>query len=212
MPIDYPLTVLPPPSRCTLVQLDPELSREELDFGRVVFLDFDGVLHPQSFTSENRFYWLGNFCDVMRWVDPLHQVPVVISSTWRHYHSLRLMRDAFPPDIAAQLVGVTPYLSIDDLGDERDWTFLGCDPFKMPHRQREIRMWLHAHAPGALWLAIDDRPDYFEPGCQNLFTVPGLDGGAEGGLNSKVAYDLLDRLKNFLGLALQESGPSSHVC
>lgn len=183
----------------TLVGIDPTLSLEALDFGRVLFLDFDGVLHPQSFSPHDQFCYLDNFCGVMRIVDPRHRVPIVISSTWRHHYSLQHMRELFPPDVAQQVVGVTPYLSTENPTDIADWTFLGEDPFKVRHRQREVLMWLHNHAPHAQWLAIDDRPGYFEDDCQNLFTVPGLDGTTGGGLDPGVALDLMDCLRQFLG-------------
>jgi hypothetical protein len=185
-------------SETPLIGVDPALSPGALDFGRVLFLDFDGVLHPQTFSSLDQFCYMDNFCDAIRIVDPLHRLPIVISSTWRHHYTLQHMRALFSPDVGQQVVGVTPYLSIEEPAGNQEWLFLGDEPLKVRHRQREILMWLHTHAPDAQWLAIDDRPGYFEDDCKNLFTVPGLDGATEGGLDPDVTGDLMDRLKAFL--------------
>ena len=44
-------------------------------------------------------------------------------------------------------------------------------------RERECLAWLAANRPaGTRWLAIDDRPAFFQPNCPNLFLTDTLQG------------------------------------
>ena len=187
-----------PPQKVTLVGLDHDISTRAMNFGKVLFLDIDGVLHPETCSPESNFCCLPNFCNVLRHVDPEQRVPVVISSMWRQYNTLSSMREAFPSVIAAQIVGVTPYLTIEQLRSVVDWGPLGGEQSKDRHRQREITMWMHAYAPEGQWLAIDDHPEYFFDNCLNLFTVPRSSRPGLGGITSDVAHDLMLRIKRFL--------------
>jgi hypothetical protein len=104
------------------------------------------------------------------------------------------MRSRFPPIVQDQIVGVTPYLRREALESIDDWTAIGGEESKKRHRQREVLQWVNTHAPNANWLAIDDRPEYFHPECEHLFTVPKIAGG----ITSTVAADLVLRINAFL--------------
>ncbi len=169
-----------------------------MNFKKVIFLDIDRVLHPDVCGPESNFCCLPNFCSMLRHVDPEHQIPVVISSIWRHYNTLPQMRDAFPPDIACQIVGVTPYMSPAEMEAVNDWDALGGEQAREKHRQREILLWMRNHAAGGQWLAIDDRPEYFFDDCPNLFVVPRSNRPGVGGITTDIAFELLARMNLFL--------------
>jgi len=123
--------------------------------GRVVFLDFDGVLrrttsNPSRFDAD----CLENFEGAIR------QCPVskiVITSTWRLAMSLKELRGLFSPDVAARIVGVTP----ENFEEE---TY---------ERHAEILAFLAARNVASLpWVAIDDDASYFPPGAPVLITDP----------------------------------------
>jgi len=74
----------------------------------VLFLDIDGVLHPDGPGEYQDFSCLAAFSDALRSADPKGRVPIVISSAWRHTQRLSAIKSNFPQDISQQIVGVTP--------------------------------------------------------------------------------------------------------
>lgn len=129
--------------------------------GRLIFLDFDGVLrrttsNPSSFDKDclECFEATVRKCPVSK---------IVISSTWRLAMPLRELRSLFSQDIAARIVGVTPEVfEVDDY-----------------ERMAEIRAFLKARNVSAVsWIAIDDDPTHFPPNSPVLLTDPhkGFDG------------------------------------
>jgi len=72
----------------------------------IIFLDFDGVLHPDPcFDKDKLFICLPRLEQVLR---EFHSIRIVISSTWRLTRSLSDLKLFFSPDIANRIVGVTP--------------------------------------------------------------------------------------------------------
>ena len=71
----------------------------------VVFLDFDGVTHPEPCRSDALFCFLPRIEEVLR---EHPEVDIVISSSWRLEFSLEQLRGHFSADIASRVVGVTP--------------------------------------------------------------------------------------------------------
>jgi hypothetical protein len=134
------------------------MSKDPLDLTHVLFLDFDGVLHPPHEAYEHPFCYMDNFCAVVREVGPEGTLPIVISSSWRILHTVEHLRSHFPADIAARIVGVTPFL-------------LPENPELKGSRQREIVSWMDQHAPDGAWLALDDTALYFEDECPHLFLI-----------------------------------------
>jgi hypothetical protein len=125
----------------------------------ILFLDFDGVLHSDFEAYENPFTQVEYFCDALRKADPNRKIDIVISSMWRLSEKLDQLRAHFPKDMHERIVDVTPDLSDFELSPNGS-------------RQREIELWMQEHARGGHWLAIDDRVNYFDPGCEHLFLVP----------------------------------------
>ena len=142
----------------------------------VLFLDIDGVLHPEGVGADLEFYHLDNFQTVLR---QFPAVRVVVSSTWRLSMSLEVLRHHFAVDIQNRIVGVTP-----DLRSIHPPPGL---------RQRECKSWIERNCPGSSWLAIDDRKSYFDDDCPFLFLIPHVyDGGV--GLDAEQAELLRQRL------------------
>ena len=123
----------------------------------VLFLDFDGVLHPESKDTEL-------FCRTPRlWriLRTCSHVSVVFSTAWREMYPMkelvRLATEDGGEDLKRRFVGVTPLI----------------DPYSIPEdvgcRETECLAWLTQH--GALntpWLALDDLDYLFSPSCRNL--------------------------------------------
>lgn len=131
----------------------------------VLFLDFDGVTHPECCTADQLFKCLPLIEDVLRYHPG---VEIVISSSWRVHHSPEELRECFSADIAARVVGVTPIAPRTE-GESA----------KTRVRQVECMTWLDAHRPDADWIAIDDVPWQYELGCPNLLLTNHRTGFSE---------------------------------
>ena len=129
----------------------------------ILFLDFDGVTHPDPCRKEEFFGQLPLIENVLR---EYRQVEIVISSSWRYDHSLPELQAYFSSDMRARVIDVTPTVARTD--DE------GWIPRHLlqHHREWECRKWMRQHHPlDATWLAIDDIADWFLPDCANLLTT-----------------------------------------
>ena len=148
----------------------------------ILFLDFDGVLHPEHCHESKHFSCLPVLEDAMR------QVPewqVVISSTWRLQKPLDQLRSRFSADIAARVIGHTPRFN----------TLVDVPPTLVSYeREAECQAWLRAHDVAYLpWLALDDRSWMFRPFCKSLFLVNGKTG-----LTATVGEQLEGRMRQLL--------------
>lgn len=128
----------------------------------LLFLDFDGVTHPEPCGSAPLFQSLPLIEAVLR----RHPgVLVVLSTTWRITRPIEELREWFASDIEPRVIGVTPVITLE----ERVWYPV---PLSERARQREIEAWLHQN--GTLshpWIAIDDRPWWFESESPNLLVT-----------------------------------------
>ena len=147
-----------------------------------LFLDFDGVLHPEH-CHESK-----HFCCLTILEDALRQVPeckVVITSTWRLELPFEALRGKFSRDIAARIAGITPTFS--DLKQVPN-TLLSYP------REAECHAWQWANGvPHLPWLAIDDRSWNYRPFCNSLLLVDGSTG-----LTSSTGTQLVRRLQELL--------------
>ena len=134
----------------------------------ILFLDFDGVLHPEH-CHESR-----HFCCLSILEDALRQVPecqIVITSTWRLEQAYEDLLERFSPDIAAMIEGVTPrYCDLTNVPN----TLVGYE------REAECHAWLWANdVPHRRWVAVDDRSWLYRPFAKSLFLVCGRTGLTE---------------------------------
>lgn len=147
---------------------------------RTLFLDFDGVLHPEFCHESRHFSCLPFLEQVLRQVP---DVDVVISSTWRLQWPVEQLRSRFSPDVAHRVIGATPQFT--DLEDVPD-SLLGYE------REAECQAWLRAHDRAVFpWLAVDDRSWLYRPFNRSVFLVEGKTGMTAAG-----AEALMERLRN----------------
>jgi hypothetical protein len=134
----------------------------------IVFLDFDGVVHPENVSSQAPL-----LCRLPLLEEVLREFPrveIVISSSWRLRWrdpeiAAQEMRKHFSADIASRVIGVTPnHLDLN-------WR-AAPDGLSLYSRHWECETWLRANRPpGAPWLAMDDRAYLFWPFCKHLMVV-----------------------------------------
>lgn len=110
----------------------------------VVFLDFDGVLHPPNCRAAQLF---SNLPRLKRALTEYPEVRIVVSSSWRQGRTLSRLKEHLG-SVSARVVGCTPILPY-----QRD----------RPHRGLECTSWIAENAPHVPWLAIDDEPYLFSP-------------------------------------------------
>ncbi len=118
----------------------------------ILFLDFDGVLHPRT-SGTCRFAPL-----LAEFLRAQPSVQVVISSTWRLQYPLEDLREWFARDVQDRFIDVTPEL-----------------PGGAASRQREIEQWLRRRA-SVRWAALDDEASLFTPGCPQLVLTESATG------------------------------------
>ena len=71
----------------------------------ILFLDFDGVLHPEHCHESKHFCCLPVLESALRQVPELK---LVITSTWRLHSPLEQLRQRFSAAVAARIAGPTP--------------------------------------------------------------------------------------------------------
>ena len=107
---------------------------------RLLFLDFDGVLHSTSAKTDGQFCQLPLLADCLADTD----CHLVISSSWRHHHSLPELIEGFPASMRHRFVGAT-----------------GGPCFGRWPRHQEILAFVDKVAAGADWRALDDSTNEF---------------------------------------------------
>ena len=114
---------------------------------RLLFLDFDGVLHPTSVTESKPL-----FCreHVLQATLAGTDCEIVISSSWRHHHIPQELLARLSPAIRVRVVGFTGNAHIG----------------KWP-RYQEIKNYLMDNGNPS-WRALDDSRNEFPPGCAQL--------------------------------------------
>ena len=146
----------------------------------ILFLDFDGVLHPQHdgepTPADRAFCHLARFEAVMR---DFPGVQIVISSMWREQCSLDELRARFLPDIAARNIGVTPVTPRID------------DKYMPARREGEILdLLMSAQRLDEPWLAFDDANWQFRQHRDRVIACTwyvGLDNSIEAALRTALA-------------------------
>lgn len=135
-----------------------------------LFLDFDGVTHPEPCFAENVFCRLHLIESVLA---EFPSVRIIVSSSWRDHYPLEKLRLNFSPSIGERVIAVTPNI-------KRPSPAWLPGPTPQYERQWEIEAWMEENRHwGARWVAIDDRDYWFSPGCENLLLTSSETGFLE---------------------------------
>ena len=136
----------------------------------ILFLDFDGVLHPNN-QPDLLFVWVPRLA---MWLDAWPEVDVVISSSWRVHHPQDEMVERLGPVIGARVVGCTPWVR----QERDDNAYPAVKTTVLTHeRQLQIEAWMTSSwDPGRAWVALDDMPYLFEADCGRLVVCAGRQG------------------------------------
>jgi hypothetical protein len=120
---------------------------------KIIFLDFDGVLHSEIGAH---FTKLKLFEEYLR---QMPEIEVIISSSWREDMTLFDLKNIFSPDIRDKICGATPVLN---------------EGFLPGGRQKEIELYLHTNnlnEQNAEWIAVDDISEFFNKNCSRLIEI-----------------------------------------
>jgi hypothetical protein len=123
----------------------------------IVFLDFDGVLHPDPCPGAARLF--EKAARLAHVLEEFPEVGLVLSTAWRHARPYEQLLEALPEPLRQRIIGATP-----TFGDFETSTAL--IPYR---RQAECMQWMRRNQlQDEAWLALDDRPSGFTPYCENL--------------------------------------------
>lgn len=148
----------------------------------ILFLDFDGVLHPEPCHDSPLFCRMPL---LERALAALPQVRVVVSSSWRHGRSLDDLRALFPESLQPRIVGFTPTF--------KDFAHEVPEALKRFPREAECLRWLRDNGElGTAWVALDDAPWMFTPLCPHL-----VETDSTTGLQDNEVEALLKRVRRF---------------
>ena len=137
----------------------------------LLFLDFDGVLHPAGSAAKEQFVRLPRLETVLRAHAGLQ---VALTTDWQADYPLDALRAKFSQDIAARIIG-------------------GVSNTKRPGaptRHDRIQVFLRKNIwPRDAWVALDDLEDEFPARCPRLVLCRpevGFDEVAEGKLRGRL--------------------------
>lgn len=113
---------------------------------KILFLDFDGVLHP-SIANANEF-----FSNIKIFDEGIRELPVkiVISSSWRFQYSINQLKKLLGPNIGTRVIDVT--------GDAHIGKYA---------RFEEINTWIRSNECQE-WVILDDSKFEFPENVENL--------------------------------------------
>jgi HAD domain in Swiss Army Knife RNA repair proteins len=130
----------------------------------VLFLDFDGVLHPDPCRDEQLFEHAPRLALAL---EEFPEASVVLSTSWRTFLPFERLLLPLETELRRRVIGVTPRFA--DFSAPRALV-----PYR---RQAECMQWLGENGMhDAPWLALDDRPSWFRPYCDNLVVCDALVG------------------------------------
>jgi len=123
----------------------------------ILFLDYDGVLHTDPCKDKARLF--EHAPRLAQVLDVFPAVGVVLSTSWRTVKSREELLAPLPDSIRQRVLGITPNFS----------EFSAPAPLVPYRRHAECDQWLRMYSMnGSPWIALDDRPDWFAPYCDNL--------------------------------------------
>ncbi len=145
----------------------------------ILFLDFDGVLHPEIMGTPE-------LCLLPALEELLREFPrvkLVLSTSWRIVYPHDTLLGVFSADIRERVIGTTPDHDGIPPGIRE-----GLSEFK---RQAEIEAWLLQNMANDSFVVVDDCASEFSPGWEPLFLIDGNTG-----LTQQHAQQLREILRN----------------
>ena len=124
---------------------------------RLLFLDFDGVLHPNHCAVDAYFSRMPLLESLLQSAGS--DLGVVISSSWRHHHTYEELLAFLPGSVSQQVVGAT-----------------GSAVIGKHARYQEIRSYLSDYRGCSDWRALDDSAWEFPDPCVELVRCDGAVG------------------------------------
>lgn len=115
----------------------------------LLFLDFDGVLHPSLNAGKDNFCALPLLEDLLR---QHHAVGIIISSSWRHLFSFEELVGYFSEDVRPRIVASTR--SVLESGTRNRW--------------EEIADYLRQNNERRPYVVLDDSRFEFPGGCDHV--------------------------------------------
>lgn len=114
---------------------------------KLLFLDFDGVLHPAGGASGTcmPFEWLPTLVELL---EPAPDVLLAVHSSWREVHAMEYIRDFLGP-LGSRIVGPLPH----------------------GPKSKAIQSFLGAHLDVREYLILDDSPAEFGPDLSTRLLV-----------------------------------------
>jgi HAD domain in Swiss Army Knife RNA repair proteins len=156
----------------------------------ILFLDFDGVLHPDPCRDDQLFQHAPR---LSRMLDEFPEASVVLSTSWRTFLDFDQLVQPLEAELQRRVLGVTPRFG--EIAPVRALV-----PYR---RQAECVQWLADNGmDDAAWIALDDRPSWFEPYCENLIACDAMVGFNEEAA-SRLRTGLL-RARRHMTLTLDE--------
>jgi hypothetical protein len=124
---------------------------------KLIFLDFDGVLHPNFSLGREYFSQMGYLLGALDGF--AGDVEIIISSSWRFQWPEDVLLQKLPKPLAVLVTGVTP--------------MVGPGRYQ---RYREINAYLESRPCQHDWRALDDAINEFPGDCTELIACDGRVG------------------------------------
>ncbi len=123
---------------------------------RLLFLDYDGVLHPDAVYLTSRGVELRAAGELFMWAPlliealaPHQDVQIVLSTSWARNLGFHRARSVLPTELQPRVIGATWHSAMG-----RGWPdFIAWDA---QTRYEQIRAYLSRLSTPARWIAIDD--------------------------------------------------------
>jgi hypothetical protein len=147
----------------------------------VLFLDFDGVLHPDAvYREKGRIVLRRTEVTLFEWAPMLAfaleshpEVRIVLSTSWVRVLSYDRARARLPSSLQTRVIGATYHSQMRRWGEEAHrWS----DPFLTMTRYQQILGYVMRHQVKS-WLAVDDDTESWNPAhTENLVATDSEQG------------------------------------
>ncbi|HIE1164244.1 TPA: HAD domain-containing protein [Pseudomonas aeruginosa] len=159
---------------------------------RLLFLDFDGVLHPDAVYLTSRGIELRAEGELFMWAPLLVEVlanhpdlQIVLSTSWARNLGFHRARSVLPAELQSRVIGATWHSAMG-----RGWPdFI---PWDVQTRHEQIQAYLSRLTAPASWIAIDDDDRGWADADRERLILTDPDHGLS---DSEVAAELAHKLE-----------------